>query len=91
MAISFTYHGERRAADASGHVADTLNKQIGNRVDVADGAASSALTKSGWYRIVASSSSYVLIDSGATNGTNGGHFPAGWGEVRWIEAGDKIG
>lgn len=91
MAISFTFHGPNRAADASGQKADGLGKALGNRVDVADSAASSALVAEGWYRIVASTTSYVRIASDATNGTNGEHFPAGQVEVRYLAAGDKIG
>lgn len=91
MAISFTYHGGYRAEDSSGHRADALRKPLGIRTAVADAAASSTLTASGWYRIAASTSSYVLISSEATNGTGGEHFPAGSVEVRWIDAGEKIG
>ena len=91
MAISYTYHGQKRAEQASGQAADTLGKAEGTRTDVADGAASSALTKDGWYQIVASTTSYVLIDASAANGTGGEHFPAGVTRVRWIEAGNKIG
>lgn len=86
MAISYTYCGA-----FTGKKAPALPKAQAARVDVADAAASSALTASGWYRIAASTSSYVLISSTATNGTGGEHFPAGHVEVRWIDAGDKIG
>lgn len=91
MAVSYTYHGAYRGEDASGHRADALRKAVGARVDVADAAVSAALTATGWYRICASTTSYVLIDSEATDGTGGEHFPAGAAEVRWIAAGDKIG
>lgn len=86
MAISFTYHGEYKA-----NKADALLKATGNRTDIADAAASSALSSTGWYRLAASTDSYVLIDSAATDGTNGEYFPAGHVEVRWIVSGDKIG
>lgn len=86
MAISYTYHGKDIANGGP-----ALMKPIGNRVDVADAAASSALTLTGWYRIAASTTSYVLIDDAATDGTNGMHIPAGIVEVFWIVAGDKIG
>ena len=86
MAISFTYCGA-----ASSRSAPSLFKATGARVDVADGAASSALAAAGFYRIVASTSSYVLISTTATNGTGGEHFPAGHAEVRFLTIGDKIG
>lgn len=85
MAISYTYHG----FDTVGKL-PALRKG-GTRVDVADGAAGATLTASGWYRIAASSTSYVLISASATNGTGGEHFPAGHVDTRWIDSGDKIG
>lgn len=91
MAVSYTYHGTSRAEDESGQRADALRVQTGTRVDVADSAASSALTSTGWYRIATSTSSYVLISSGATDGTGGFHMPAGTVEVHWITSGNKIG
>lgn len=91
MAISYTFHGSRVARQDDGRTPDALLKATGGRVDVADGAASSALSSSGWYRIAASTTSYVLISSTATNGTGGEHFPAGHVDVRWIDSGDKIG
>lgn len=91
MAVSYTYHGTSRGEDASGARADALRKPTGARVDVANAAASSALASTGWYRIAASSTSYVLISSGATDGTGGFHMPSGCVDVIWIEAGDKIG
>ncbi len=91
MAISYTHHGDKLAAASTGETGQALNEATGARVDVANGAASSALTKDGWYRIAASTSSYVLVSSAATDGTGGEHFPAGHVEVRWINSGDKIG
>lgn len=91
MAISYTFHGDSVAQQRDGMLLPGLNKAQDNRVDVADAAVSAALTEAGWYRIVASTTSYVRIDSAATNGTNGEHVPAGGEIVRWIEAGDKIG
>lgn len=91
MAISFTFHGQRRAADATGAATDGFGKALAARTAVADAAASTALAASGWYRIVASTASYVLIDAAAANGTNGEHWPASHVDWRWIEAGQKIG
>jgi len=91
MAVSFTYHGVSRGEDGSGARADALRKPEGTRTDVADAAVSGALTSTGWYRIAASTTSYVLISSAATNGTGGFHMPAGCVDVIWIAAGDKIG
>jgi hypothetical protein len=91
MAISYTYHGARVARQEDGRTPDALLKSIGARVDVADAAASAALGATGWYRIAASTTSYVLISDAATNGTGGFHMPAGSVEVLHIEAGDKIG
>lgn len=91
MAISYTCHGPSVVREASNHAQPALYKATGARVDVANAAVSSALTETGWYRIVASTTSYVLISSSATNGTGGEHIPAGGEIVRWIYAGDKIG
>ena len=91
MAVSYTYHGTRKVRQDDGEKADALLKPEAARTDVADAAASSALTSSGWYRISASTTSYVLISSSATNGTGGFHMPAGTVEVMWINSGDKIG
>lgn len=86
MAISYTYCGENLIRNGP-----VLPKATGARVDVANAAASSALTASGYYRIVASTTSYVLISATASDGTGGEHYPAGHVEVRWIASGDKIG
>lgn len=91
MAISYTFHGDSVARQRDGEPLPGLYKATGARVDVANSAVSSALATAGWYRIVASTSSYVLISSTATDGTGGEHIPAGAEVVRWIEAGDKIG
>ncbi len=91
MAVSFAFHGANRAADASGQKADGLTKALASRVDVADGAASSALAADGWYRIAAHTASYVLISASATDGTNGEYWPAGQVETYFLEEGDKIG
>lgn len=91
MAISYTYHGTGKVRQGDGERADALYKPTGARVDVANSAASSALTDSGWYRIAASTTSYVLISSTATNGTGGFHMPAGAVDYLWIDSGDKIG
>lgn len=87
MAISFTLHG----GDHNAPTPEALRKPSTDRVDVADAAVSSALTIPGFYRIAASTTSYVAVGSAVTNGTNGAHFPAGHVEVWWIGAGDKIG
>lgn len=86
MAISYTFCGDNLIRGGP-----VLPGAPGARVDVANGAASAALTASGYYRIAASTSSYVLISSAATDGTGGEHFPAGHVEVRRIASGDKIG
>ena len=91
MAISYTFHTDLAAENGTGGTLPALKKPTGARVDVADAAASSALVASGLYRIAASTTSYVLISSTATNGTGGFHMPAGTVEVLHIEAGDKIG
>jgi hypothetical protein len=91
MAISFTFHTARAAENETGETLQALKKPTGARVDVADAAVSSALATSGLYRIVASTTSYVLISSAATNGTGGFHLPAGSDIVMRIEAGEKIG
>lgn len=87
MAISFTPHGDNLSAC----VPEALRKPSGARVAVADGAASIALTATGFYRITASTTSYVAVGSAVTDGANGAHFPAGASEVWWLDAGEKIG
>ena len=91
MAIEFTFHGPNRARDGAGQSADGLGPSLGNAVAVADGAASSALTHPGWYRIYAGSASRLQYGASVTNGASGEPWPEGHVEARFLPAGIKIG
>lgn len=91
MAISYTFHGPSRPRDSYGNRGDGLGPNIGNATPVADGAASSALTHTGWYRIVATSASLVQFGPSVTNGANGEVWASGDKEARYLPAGHKIG
>lgn len=91
MAISYTYHGTGKVRQGDGERADALYKPTGARVDVANAAVSGALADTGWYRIAASTTSYVLISNAASDGTGGFHMPANAVDYFWIDSGDKIG
>lgn len=84
MAISYTYHGTKYRNGSYGPAQ-------ANATAVSDGAASSALSKSGYYRIVATSSSLLQTGPAVTNGASGEVWPSGRIEYRWVEGGDKLG
>ena len=91
MAVIYTFHASASPNQGVAWGSGTLGKQSGNSVPVADGAAGSAVTVSGFYRIVATSYCYVKIAADATNGANGEYWPADTREIRLLEVGDKIG
>lgn len=81
MAITLTRHslGAR----------DYYGEQLGDRITVADGAVSAALT-GGIYRIVSSTNSIVRIGNGLANASGGASWPSGTIEARRIEQGAVI-
>lgn len=90
MAVTFTAHNAR-PTERYNRVVDAIGGQTANSTSVADGAASSAVTASGLYRIAATSASLVNIGPSVSNGANGEYWPADHVEVRYLTEGDKVG
>ena len=89
MSISFTLHGQRPTDEVNARV-DVRTAQKADRVDVAIGTASAAITVPGLYRFVALAACRMRIGTGTFDASQGEAWPNGATEIIWLNASEIV-